>query len=79
MFVGCLVADESENLNILCEVGMNEAQLSDKNREVPRGEVALQVITPSGWGTAGPYVHLHAGPRHCSTAASPRHVSSRSF
>lgn len=41
MFMCCIVVDESGNLIILYEVDISEAQLSDKNQEVPRGQRAL--------------------------------------
>lgn len=40
MFVCYIVADESKSLIILYEVGISEAQLPDKNREVPGGQAA---------------------------------------
>lgn len=39
-FVCYIVADESKSLIILYEVGISEAQLPDKNREVSGGQAA---------------------------------------
>lgn len=47
MFVCCIVVDESGNLIILYEVDISEAQLSDKNQEVPRGRRALPWSQPA--------------------------------
>ena len=65
MFLCCIVGKESSNLIFLYEMGLSGAQLSDKNRGVPRGQAARLWSHPAaGWQ-----------PRHtlASRASPPNH------